>query len=150
MINKLASYAPQMLQIEQAAHVAPWTENGLRSCFQDNYEVYGWFSATNALQGFYIAHQVCDDLTLMNIAVAPEVQGQGIGRQLLQHLLNRVTQLNAQLWLEVRASNRVAQALYLSLGFVEVGRRPDYYPVEGGREDALVMRWSAKETNALP
>jgi ribosomal-protein-alanine N-acetyltransferase len=33
----------------------------------------------------------------------------------------------------------VAQQLYASVGFKEIGRRPRYYPAKGGREDAIVM-----------
>jgi ribosomal-protein-alanine N-acetyltransferase len=47
------------------------------------------------------------------------------------------------IWLEVRASNQAARALYASLGFVEAGVRPNYYtPVSEGapREAAIVMR----------
>ncbi|MNR57792.1 ribosomal-protein-alanine N-acetyltransferase [compost metagenome] len=43
------------------------------------------------------------------------------------------------LWLEVRASNRAAIALYEDLGFNEVTVRRNYYPSANGREDAIVM-----------
>ncbi|MFQ1048109.1 GNAT family protein, partial [Avibacterium paragallinarum] len=44
------------------------------------------------------------------------------------------------LWLEVRASNKIAQNLYLDCGFNKVDIRRNYYPtVEGGREDAIIM-----------
>lgn len=143
MIAQLTDFSARMLVIEQASHVVPWTEKTLASCFGDDYQVYGWFSdADNTLQGFYIAHHVADELTLMNIAVHCGYQGRGIGRQLMQHLIALARQQNATIWLEVRVSNAVAQALYLSLGFTEVGRRPNYYPLGDGREDAMVMRWS--------
>ena len=45
----------------------------------------------------------------------------------------------ADLFLEVRPSNPVAQGLYRSLGFNEVGVRPGYYKAKNGREDAIVM-----------
>lgn len=141
MIAAISDYVPSLLEIEQASHVAPWSEQTLVSCFQDNYHVYGAFDEkSEVLQGFYIAHQVIDELTLMNIAVHPDHQGHGIGRALMQHLLALAQQHDAAIWLEVRASNMPAQSLYTSLGFVEVGRRPHYYPAEVGREDALVMR----------
>jgi ribosomal-protein-alanine N-acetyltransferase len=44
-----------------------------------------------------------------------------------------------RVFLEVRPSNPNAQALYQSLGFHEIGRRPRYYPAHQGREDAIVM-----------
>ena len=44
-----------------------------------------------------------------------------------------------RVYLEVRPSNPKAIALYHDLGFNEIGRRPQYYPADKGREDALVM-----------
>lgn len=46
----------------------------------------------------------------------------------------------ATLWLEVRASNAAAIALYESLGFNEATIRRNYYPTTDGREDAIIMR----------
>ncbi|MEN1508294.1 ribosomal-protein-alanine N-acetyltransferase, partial [Pseudomonas aeruginosa] len=43
------------------------------------------------------------------------------------------------LWLEVRASNAAAIALYESLGFNEATIRRNYYPTTDGREDAIIM-----------
>jgi ribosomal-protein-alanine N-acetyltransferase len=44
-----------------------------------------------------------------------------------------------RIFLEVRPSNPVAHALYESMGFTEIGRRPAYYPAKNGREEAIVM-----------
>jgi ribosomal-protein-alanine N-acetyltransferase len=44
-----------------------------------------------------------------------------------------------RVFLEVRPSNPGAKALYESVGFREIGRRPRYYPARDGREDAIVM-----------
>ena len=44
-----------------------------------------------------------------------------------------------RVFLEVRPSNPVAQSLYRSMAFEEIGRRPKYYPAKDGREDAIVM-----------
>ena len=72
------------------------------------------------------------------------MQGQGLGRRLLQHLIAEAGRKEADtMFLEVRASNRAASSLYDSAGFNEVGQRRGYYPAEGGaREDALVLALS--------
>ena len=44
-----------------------------------------------------------------------------------------------KLFLEVRQSNTPAQRLYTSAGMHQIGRRKDYYPLGGGREDAILM-----------
>ena len=64
----------------------------------------------------------------------------GAGRAFQGPLLKVARQHGAETaFLEVRESNRRARALYRRLGFVEVGRRRDYYPALNGREDALVL-----------
>ena len=50
--------------------------------------------------------------------------------------------------LEVRPSNGPALALYRNYGFAEIGRRKGYYPADGGREDALVLRRELEEISA--
>jgi len=71
---------------------------------------------------------------ILNLAVAPEFRRSGIATALLNHELTR----EAIHFLEVRESNIAAQALYRKCGFVEVGRRPEYYELPA--ESAIVMR----------
>jgi [ribosomal protein S18]-alanine N-acetyltransferase len=76
------------------------------------------------------------DAHVIDIAVAPAARRQGIGRQLLEALVDAVLAAGARaVTLEVRASNLGSQALYRQAGFVDEGRRPGYYP-DG--EDALI------------
>ena len=73
--------------------------------------------------------------TLFNIAVDPDYQRQGLGRALLEHLIDELEKRGvATLWLEVRASNAAAIALYESLGFNGATIRRNYYPTTDGRE----------------
>jgi [ribosomal protein S18]-alanine N-acetyltransferase len=63
-----------------------------------------------------------------------------LGLLLLDKLMKRAYEINGrECFLELRASNQSAYRLYERYGFNEVGRRRDYYPAVGGREDALVM-----------
>jgi len=95
-----------------------------------------------AVCGFAIFSRVLDEASLLNIAVAPDAQGSGCGRCLLEYGLDAQVKHGAALcFLEVRASNYKAQALYQSLQFTVVGERKNYYPTKSGSEDALVMRW---------
>ena len=76
---------------------------------------------------------------IQTIAVALDARGLGLGRALMLVLLQRAEERLAQrLFLEVRADNDVAKALYKSLGFEEIAVRPHYYQPEG--IDAIVMR----------
>jgi ribosomal-protein-alanine N-acetyltransferase len=76
---------------------------------------------------------------LLNIGVAPEYQRRGIARRLLEWLIDRIAARADTLFLEVRASNAGAIALYEAMGFNQVGLRPNYYPAAKGREDALIF-----------
>ena len=90
--------------------------------------------------GFSIFSSVLDEATLLNIGVHQAHQGLGYGRSLLLEGLQTLQEQGIQqCLLEVRASNRVAQNLYRSMGFQVVGQRNNYYPAFEGKEDALVM-----------
>lgn len=92
---------------------------------------------------------VMDEATLLNIAVLPACQGSGLARQLLIKGLESMSACGARYcFLEVRESNRRAQSLYRSQGFVDIGTRRGYYPTRNGREDARVMMCTLKQTDA--
>ncbi|TPW09991.1 MAG: ribosomal-protein-alanine N-acetyltransferase [Halothiobacillaceae bacterium] len=78
---------------------------------------------------------------LLNLCVRPDRQRQGLGRQLLEHMVDVANRLGADtLLLEVRVSNRAATQLYSNMGFNEVGLRENYYPAaDNRREDAIVL-----------
>ncbi|MGH9711058.1 MAG: ribosomal protein S18-alanine N-acetyltransferase [Candidatus Acidiferrales bacterium] len=78
--------------------------------------------------GFLIARKLADDMEVLNLAVAPAAQRQGIAGQLLLEAMkwgatNGITKVH----LEVRASNAAARAFYQSRGFHVTGTRPNYY-----------------------
>lgn len=79
------------------------------------------------------------DADIQTIAISPASRGRGRGRALLVELLRFARERGARdVFLEVRADNPVATALYLSEGFAEIGRRPRYYQPDD--VDAVVMR----------
>lgn len=127
-----------VLKIEYAAFSHPWTRgiflDGLKS-----YEIWLMFEGEQQV-GHGVINVIIDEAHLLNITVKPESQGRGLGLRLLEELMKRAYAMNGrECFLEVRASNHSAYRLYERYGFNEIGRRRDYYPVAGGREDALVM-----------
>jgi ribosomal-protein-alanine N-acetyltransferase len=76
------------------------------------------------------------------IGVDPAYQGRGIGRRMLDELLNIAA--DSVVHLEVRTDNAPAIALYRSVGFTEVGLRKRYYRISGA--DAYTMRREAPTT----
>lgn len=127
-----------VLKIEYAAFSHPWT----RGIFTDalkSYEVWLMFEGSQQV-GHGVINVIIDEAHLLNITVKPESQGRGLGLLLLEKLMKRAYELNGrECFLELRDSNRSAYRLYERYGFNEIGRRRDYYPAVGGREDALVM-----------
>jgi len=91
-----------------------------------------------------------DEVHLLNITVAPAFHGQGWAPLMLEALAGWSRGQNAQwLWLEVRASNARALAVYERNGFRRVGMRKGYYPAhDGRREDAVVMSLRLQESNS--
>jgi ribosomal-protein-alanine acetyltransferase len=76
---------------------------------------------------------------IQTIAVAPDARRRGIGRALVVALLDEARARDAvEVFLEVRADNPNAQALYSSLGFKQIAVRPHYYQPDG--VDAHIMR----------
>ena len=135
-----------LYQIERQAHAIPWSESVFMQSIGPGYR-WRQLIANQQPQGFSICQQIADELTLHNIAVTPSAQGSGYGKRLLEDVLNYARQQSLMVFLEVRQSNAVAIGLYQSLNFAVVGRRPNYYPGENQREDALVMRWAATAPN---
>ena len=79
---------------------------------------------------------------LMNVAIEPARQRQGIASSLLVRLFEQADRPNEQYTLEVRTSNDAAIRLYERFGFRAAGRRRAYY--HDNREDALIM-WRTVE-----
>ncbi|MBV0932477.1 ribosomal protein S18-alanine N-acetyltransferase [Marinobacterium weihaiense] len=94
----------------------------------------------DTLLGYCLFSRVLDEAELLRIACAPAARQRGIALALLNHAMTQLEQQGTrQLFLEVRASNLAAQQLYHRAGWHETGRRKDYYPLEVGREDALLF-----------
>lgn len=90
------------------------------------------------IAGFIAARLVADELHVNNVAVRREFRRLGIGRSLLETVINEAGRRGARhAFLEVRAGNCAAQALYNVCGFKAAGLRRNYY--SSPREDALVM-----------
>ena len=131
-----------LVAIEQLATPYPWSRALFESCLQSSYLNYA-LRHDGQLIGYYFAQRVLDELTLFNITIAPKYQGKGFGRELVQHIIQQARKYDClQIWLEVRASNQSAIALYRSAGFQQSGVRKGYYQNTAGQEDAVVMQYT--------
>ena len=87
-----------------------------------------------AVVGHAIGWSVAGDTEVMELAVHPDARRRGLGRALLRALLGACG--GGPAFLEVRASNAAALALYAREGFAQSGLRRAYY-ADG--EDAVLM-----------
>lgn len=125
--------------IEQRAYPYPWSQKQIKESLDGEHKVCG-LEQDGQLVAYCIWMAVLDEIHILNLAVDPKFQRQGLARQLFAALLEQGEKNGARnVFLEVRASNLPAQNLYESLGFCESGRRRNYYPAGAGREDAFLM-----------
>ena len=90
--------------------------------------------------GYAVMSVAAGEANILNLCIHPNIQGQGLGRKLMEQLLMLARQQQADtVFLELRASNRAASSLYDAVGFNEMGVRQNYYPAKKGREDAILM-----------
>ncbi len=124
--------------IECRAYAYPWTETIFVDCLRVGYRCQV-LCLDNDIIGYVITHYVLDECHLLNICIAPEHQGQGYAKVLLSFVIDEARQVGTRsMLLEVRSSNTIACSLYETLGFKQVGVRPNYYPNGNQREDALL------------
>lgn len=133
----------EVMAIEQAVYSHPWTRKNFDDTISNR--DFAWVARhrDGELLGYFVHMVVMDESHLLTIAVKESVQRQGLGRFLLQKLIEhaRLMELKSVL-LEVRQSNIRALDLYEALGFVEIGRRKNYYQLtQQLREDALILHY---------
>jgi [ribosomal protein S18]-alanine N-acetyltransferase len=123
----------------QAGTGTRWSEQAYQRIFSGNPPRLALVFEDNDVQGFLVASQLGPEWELENIAVVPHVQRRGIGSALLTHFIAVFKDHGGMsVFLEVRKSNAAARKLYEKHGFVEAGRRRDYY--HDPAEDAVLYR----------
>lgn len=133
-----------VMRIEEQVYAFPWTRQIFKDCVRVGYDC-------RVLEdhGTIVAYAVMSsgggEAHLLNLCVHSDSQGKGLGRLLLQDVIQLARSKKIPvdtLFLEVRPSNTVALKLYEQTGFNQVGYRNNYYPAVNGREDAVVLALS--------
>ena len=129
----------EVMGIEASLYDFPWTKSIFADCIQVGYSCWT-YKKDYQIQAYCVLSAGAGEAHILTLCVRKDCQGQGIGKMLLQHLIDLAIDHKAEvLLLEVRPSNVTAVHLYQKYGFNEVGTRKDYYPAKQGREDALIM-----------
>jgi ribosomal-protein-alanine N-acetyltransferase len=128
-----------VLAIESAAYSYPWNRKIFSDCL-----IAGYLASVLDCEGESIGYSILStaaaEAHILNLCVHPEWQRQGLGQQMLDHLLDYTRALGVErIFLEVRPSNDAAIQLYEKAGFKHLGLRKSYYRATDGREDALVL-----------
>jgi ribosomal-protein-alanine N-acetyltransferase len=134
-------------EIDQLSFSLPWPDSAFKYELIENQSSSCWVVEAPSAQGepgsaqviaMCVVWLVVDEAHIATIAVHPQYRGQGIGKLLLDHILQDAVRRGLlSALLEVRAGNQVAIQMYRQFGFEEVGRRPRYY--QDNHEDAVLM-----------
>ncbi|WP_333844378.1 ribosomal protein S18-alanine N-acetyltransferase [Pelomicrobium sp.] len=129
----------RVMRIEEEIYAFPWTRGNFLDSIRARYHCY-LYEVPSALVGYGVMMVAVQEAHLLNLSIASSWQRRGHGRELLAHFIRIAREQGAHtMVLEVRPSNDAASHLYRRAGFRVVGVRPNYYPAEGGREDAILM-----------
>ena len=138
-IKMTQAHVAQVARLEKLCFSLPWSERSIAAELENPLSL--WLVAMDAecLAGYVGSQSVMGEADMMNLAVQPEFRRQGVGETLVSALVAALAEQKvSSLTLEVRASNAAAISLYEKLGFIQVGRRPNYY--KNPKEDALILR----------
>jgi ribosomal-protein-alanine N-acetyltransferase len=129
----------RIMAIEPVIYTHPWTRGNFDDSMRVGYSCWV-IDCDGVVAGYGVLMIGVREAHLLNLSVAPEWQGRGLGRSLLEHFLRIGRDSDAQqMFLEVRPSNTSARRLYAEFGFRDISVRRGYYPAAGGREDAMLM-----------
>ena len=126
----------EAVNLERRAYATPWSEQVFRDELAARGRTYIKAVASGSLVGYAGVMMVGEEAHITTVVVDPDHRGGGVGTRMVLELVDGALRSGARsLTLEVRVSNRAAQALYRRFGMSPVGVRKKYYV----DEDALIM-----------
>ena len=129
----------EVMAIENAIYTHPWTRGNFADSLRAAYACRVLRLGAELI-GYFVLMIAAGEAHLLNLSIGAPHQRTGHGSALLGEAAALARQQGARsLFLEVRPSNRAAQALYTRFGFRKIAVRRGYYPAHSGREDALVL-----------
>lgn len=140
MIRKMEiKDADSVYRIENQAFFEPWSKKSLIKDLESNSFLSHYvYEYEGKIVGFYIASHVLDEVEIFTIAVDSAYRNMGIGKAMLDHLIDISKKRNdKEIYLEVSTKNIAAINLYRKFDFKIIGIRKNYYQKLG--EDAYNM-----------
>ena len=131
-----------LVKLDTDANLTCWAKAEYLSSLQNKQHFIYILEEHGKIFGCIVIGVVLDEAEVLQFWVSRLSQRNGYGRHLLCSVLNNLSQqFNiAGVFLEVRDGNTAAINLYSSAGFVQVGRRINYYNVGNWQFDAIVMQ----------
>ena len=133
----------QIMQIEKSCFANDaWSKSNMKSELLAPHTSYVVAEEGNSLIGYAGLSKLPTSTSsdIQTIAVSESHRNQGIGRKLMESLLDFAREQKAkEVFLEVREDKPTPQSLYSSLGFIAIDRRENYYQPDGVA--AIVMRF---------
>lgn len=123
----------QVLAIERASFVDPWSRNGFMSELIKAGTRFWVMDEGSVIVGYAVAWDMVDYLYVANIAVREDRRKAGLGRALIQRCVEEAKETGrVAIVLDVRVSNAGARKFYEGLGFVQLRQNPGFYGTEDG------------------
>lgn len=130
---------PFIHEIEKTCFNDPWSIDSLSSDLGSSLMLV-YENDNNQIQGYANIKYLIDEGDLVRIAILPNFQGKGIGKLLLEKMIEESKKLGIKkIFLEVRTSNTRAYNLYIKEKFMQIGKRPNFYT--NPREDAFLLEY---------
>ena len=131
-------YLDQILEIENLSFSAPWSRTGFLQELENPVAQLWALICDRVLLGYLSFWAVREEMQLLDLAVRPRYRSRGHGSYLLARMIDFACSRGiSRIWLEVRVSGSSARRLYEKFGFLESGRRKNYYTDPA--EDAIVL-----------
>ena len=139
---------PEVLHIEQSSFEFPWAEEDFIRCLRQRNCIGMVAEYDERVVGFMIYELHKNQLHVLNFSVRPDVRRRGVGQQMVNKLIGKLSQQRRnRIALEIRETNLAAQLFFKNLGFRAVSVLRDYY--DDTVEDAYVMQYRYRSEDSV-
>ncbi len=129
----------EIAEIDRVSFSAPWDEQFFEKASKESSYLFFTETEEGKTAGFVMILKLAGDCEIVRAAVLPEYRRRGIAEKMIEKAVQYgISEKMENIFLEVRAGNSSARALYLKCGFEECGVRKVYY--NNPKEDGIVMR----------